>query len=90
MGDKSKRAYEPVRFEAPRFGRVYSLESFPLVDFPLAFTALTTLKHLILITAKRLGSNVVLYVGFQSTPGEIAYTARARGSESYGTSLLRR
>jgi hypothetical protein len=30
MGDKSKRAYEPVRFEAPRFGRVYSLESFPL------------------------------------------------------------
>ncbi|EZA53965.1 Rhombotin-1 [Ooceraea biroi] len=33
-------------------------ESFPLVDFLLAFAALTTLKHLILITAKRPSKHV--------------------------------
>lgn len=81
MGDKGKRLTSPSDSKH-RDPTPIHFESLPLVDFPLAFAAPATSKHLILITAERLGSNVVLYVSLRPefSPVETACTARARGS----------
>lgn len=80
MGDKGKRLTNPSDSKHRDPAASIHSESLPLVDFPLAFTAPATWKHLILIIAKRLGSNVVFYVGLEFSPVETACTARARGS----------
>lgn len=75
MGDKGKRLTSPSDSKHRDPAASIHSKSLPLVDFPLAFTAPATWKHLILITAKRFGSNVVFYVGLRFSPVETACTS---------------
>lgn len=64
MGDKGKRAYEPVRFsrhrDSGRLARLFTTSPFhPTLDFPSrARRVPTALKHLILIAR---GGNAVFF-----------------------------
>lgn len=88
MGDKGKRLTSPSGSKHRDSTTSIHFESLlQLVDFPLAFAAPTS-KHLILITVKRLGSNVVLYVGLVGLKLHVRHKHVARVLQYFVTASL--